>query len=62
MLILVNKNHKVKKKHKILLKLTFIDNINTRKYIQYKQERIVRKDIIINNNHLQLHKKKLDNI
>ena len=62
MLILVNKNQKVKKKHKILLKLNFIDNINTREYIQYKQERIVRKDIIINNNHFQLHKKKLDNI
>ena len=43
-------------------RLTFIDDINTREYIQFEQERTVRKDIINNNNHLQLHKTKLDNI
>ena len=38
--------------------LTFINDINTREYIQYEQEIIVRKDIINNNNnHLQLHQK-----
>ena len=40
----LNQNKTVKKKHKILLKNSFIfDDINTREYIRYEQERIVRK-------------------
>ena len=39
----LNQKKKVKEKHKILLKDYFFDDINTRKYIRYEQERIVRK-------------------
>ena len=46
-LILVNtldRNKKVKEKHKILLKDSFIfDDIYTHEYIRYEQERIARK-------------------
>ena len=55
---------KAKEKNKILLNdLNSIDDINTREYSRFEQERIVRKrQKNNNNNHLRLHKICLDNI
>ena len=39
----LDRNKKVKEKHKILLKTNFFNDINTREYIRYEQKRIVRK-------------------